>query len=490
MKTLKRRDFLKMSAGTGAACVITPDFLKSSENVQIKNPAWVSPLAKGLVSPGGRSKVKVAKIYMGLPKPHWPKPSLDPQEEMKIYENYFRQMPEEFSDVDFVVNILASKPEDVLRHADKIKEADGILAIHLTIWISDILNAILNFQRPTVIFAAPYSGHEWTRYGRLMKEERGALVDCFLSSNSRDLARAVRPFRAIHHLKEAKILNLTTAPFEEYAEKVKEKFGVEIKRITLDRVEKTYAAISEAEARREAELWYEGAERVVEPTKEEVYRSARLALAFEKLVEEEQATALTIDCYGTMWDKTIKLPAYPCLGFSRLNSRGLGGICESDLRSALTHIIFQGLTGKPGFISDPTVDEARDYIILAHCMGTVNMDGPGKPGHPYKLRTVMEREEGVVPQVRMRKGEKVTQAILVGTEKLLYFTGEIVDTPVGLEDDRGCRTKIAVRVDGSLDKLWRNWSYGLHRVTCYGELSRELRMLARFKKLELINEAI
>ncbi|MBC7364136.1 MAG: twin-arginine translocation signal domain-containing protein [Candidatus Aminicenantes bacterium] len=490
MKTLKRRDFLKMSAGTSAACAIAPAILPTGENLQEKTPAWVSPLAKGLVSPGGRTKVKVAKIYMGLPKPHWPKPSLDLQQEIKTYENYFRQMPEEFADVDFVVNILASKPEDVLKQADKIKDADGILAIHLTIWISDILNSVLSFKKPTVIFAAPYSGHEWTGYGQLMKEERGALVDCFLSSEVRDLARAIRPFRAIHHLREARILNLTTAPFEEYAAKVKEKFGTEIKRINLERVEKTYASINEAEARREAELWYEGAEKVVEPTREEVYRAARLALAFEKLIEEEQATALTIDCYGTMWDKTIKLPAYPCLGFSRLNSQGLGGICESDLRSALTHIIFQGLAGKPGFISDPTVDESRNCIILAHCLGTVNMDGPGKPGHSYKLRTVMEREEGVVPQVRMRKGEKVTQAILVGTEKLLYFTGQIVDTPVGLEDDRGCRTKIAVRVDGHLDKLWRNWSHGLHRVTCYGELSRELQMLARFKKLELINEAV
>ncbi|MCR4396481.1 MAG: hypothetical protein NUW07_07085, partial [Candidatus Saccharicenans sp.] len=389
-----------------------------------------------------------------------------------------------------VVNILASKPEDVLQQADKIKEADGILAIHLTIWITPILEAILKFKKPTVLFAAPYSGHEWTYYGSLMKQEKGELLDCFLTSDRQQLATAIRPFRAIHHLREAKILNLTTAPFEEYAGQVKEKFGTEIKRITLDRVEKTYAAISEADARREAELWSKGAEKVVEPSREEVYKSARLALAFDRLVEEEQATALTVDCYGTMWDKTIKLPAYPCLGFSRLNNRGLGGICESDLRSALTHIILQGLSGKPGFISDPTVDEGKNYIILAHCLGTVNMDGPGRPGHPYKLRTVMEREEGVVPQVEMRLGEKVTQAIIVGTEGLLYFTGEIVDTPVRLEDDRGCRTKIAVRVDGHLGKLWQNWSQGLHRVACYGNLSRELRMLARFKKLELVNEAV
>ena len=46
-----------------------------------------------------------------------------------------------------------------------------------------------------------------------------------------------------------------------------------------------------------------------------------------------------------------------------------------------------------------------------------------------------------------------------------YFTGEIAEALVELEHDRGCRTKIGVKVDGDLSKLWRNWSHGLHRQT-------------------------
>jgi L-fucose isomerase-like protein len=199
---------------------------------------------------------------------------------------------------------------------------------------------------------------------------------------------------------------------------------------------------------------------------------------------------MTIDCYGTMWDKTIKLPAYPCLGFTRLNGMGLGGICESDLQCAMTHIIFQGICGRPGFISDPTVDESQNSIILAHCLGTSRMDGPYRPADPYKLRTVMERREGVVPQVEMQIGRKVTQAKLIGTDKLLYFTGEIIGSPVSLGDDRGCRTKIDVRVDGSVTKLWKNWSNGLHRQTCYEDISKDLERFCRFTEIELIDEAV
>jgi len=155
----------------------------------------------------------------------------------------------------------------------------------------------------------------------------------------------------------------------------------------------------------------------------------------------------------------------------------------------MTHILFQGLAGKPGFISDPTVDTSKDSIILAHCLGSRKMDGPQKPAAPYKIRTIMERQEGAVAQVRMRLNQKVTQAILIDTDLLLYFTGEIIDAPVSLDDDRGCRTKIAVRPDGDLDKLWKNWSHGLHRQTCYGDITTELGYFCKFKGIKLLNEA-
>jgi hypothetical protein len=114
------------------------------------------------------------------------------------------------------------------------------------------------------------------------------------------------------------------------------------------------------------------------------------------------------------------------------------------------------------------------------------MDGPEGPAAPYKLRTIMERQEGCVPQVRMRVGQKVTQAFLVSNDKVLYFTGTIVEAP---DLDRGCRTKIAVKVDGDLQKLWLNWSHGLHRLTCYGDVTTDLKRFCRFKGLQLVNEA-
>jgi hypothetical protein len=99
----------------------------------------------------------------------------------------------------------------------------------------------------------------------------------------------------------------------------------------------------------------------------------------------------------------------------------------------------------------------------------------------------MERQEGVVPQVKMPVGPRVTQAYLVGTDLLLYFTGEVVDAP---DVDRGCRTKITVKLDGDAEKLWKNWSNGLHRVTCYGDITKDMERFCRFADVKLINEAV
>ena len=481
LQCIKRREFIRLTTAGTALCLSPSGLLTFGINQE--GPKIISPGCR-------RSKVKVAKLYMGTSHGLWPKPDMNFDDEIRFYESQFTNLNEELSDVEFIVNKLVTSAEEVISIKDKLENVDGILAIHLNIGIRPILNEILSAGQPTMVFAVPYSGHEWVGFGAMQKEPLGAKMECILSSDYTQLAAAIRPFRAIHHLREAKILNLSTRDFEDYASSVEQKFGTEITQIQLQQVLDAYHSISDKEAKLEAELWIKGAMQVVEPSEEEIIKSCKLALAFEKLLDEEDATVITADCYGSMHGPLCQTYAYPCIGFSRLNDMGLGGICESDLRSAMTHILFQGLSGKPGFINDPTVDESNNTIILAHCLGSTKMDGPDKPAAPYNLRTIMERQEGAVTQVKMRKGQKVTQAQLIGTDLLHYFTGKIVDTPVTLEDDRGCRTKITVEVDGDITKLWKNWSHGLHRVTCYGDLTNELQHFCRFKEIEMVNEAI
>ena len=480
-KKIERREFLQLTLSGSALCLCGLRGLAFGANCY----------GLKLISPGcRRTKVKVARIYMGTPGGHWPKPDLDLKKEIQIYESEFNKLKDELSDVEFIVDELVTSPEEVIKIKSRLNEADGVIAIHLNMGIGSILNEILSTGIPVMVFAVPYSGHEWASFGSLLNQPIGSKMGCLLTSDYQQLAIAIRPFRAIHHLREARILNLTTRSFTEYAGNIKNKFGTEIKQIDLKRMIDTYNSVNDTEARAEAERWIRGALQVVEPSNEDIFKSCKLALAFEKLLDEEDATVMTVDCYGTMYQPLCQSYAFPCIGFTRLNNMGLGGICESDLQCAITHVMFQGLSGRPGFISDPTVDESINSIVLAHCLGTTKMDGPDKPAAPYKLRTIMERQEGAVAQVEMRIGQKVTQAILKGTDFLPYFTGEIIATPVSLKDERGCRTKITVRVDGDVTKLWKNWASGLHRVTCYGDITKELSYFCKFKEIRMVNEAL
>jgi hypothetical protein len=473
---LDRRSFLRqtLALAGGCACCLHAGNL------------FALPTSSGLttlVSPGcRRSKVKIAKIYLGTPNAHWPTPKMDIEVERNRYETQFARMGKEFADVDFVTNQLVTKKEDLAGLLNQMQSADGVLAIQLSMGV--VLKEILAVKKPTMVFAAPYSGHEWVGFGALRNQPGGENVEFMLTSDLTQLAAAVRPFRAMHHLREAKLLNLTTRPLPaEFTKGVAEKFGTDIQTIDLARMLAAYESIDVKAAQEEARRLMRGASAVVEPPRDEILRSCRLALAFEKVLSEEKATALTVDCYGSMYRK---LPAFPCVGFVRLNDMGLAGICESDLTSGVTFLLLQGLSGRPGFISDPTVDESKGAIILAHCLGSTRMDGPAGPRAPYKLRTIMERQEGCVPQVTMRVGQKVTQAQLVGTEKLLFYTGGIIESP---DTERGCRTKMTVKVDGDIARLWQNWSHGLHRVTCYGDLTPDLKRFCRYKGIELVNEA-
>ena len=479
MATIKRRTVLKAAAAGCAACAGC-----SMSGFPGRGPAAGNAAKPGLISPGCRSsKVRIAKLYLGLDKAHWPTPQMSLTAERDRYEAHFAKA-KGFADVEFVCNQIVGTPEQAKAALAEAGQIDGLLLIHLSMGINPALQEFLASGKPAMVFAAPYSGHEWSRLGPLLRDPPELPGAFMLTGDLKEQAVAVRPIRAIHHLREACIVNVTARQRDaELRDAIAAKYGTQIRCIDKEPVIDAYEAISEADARREADRWIGGAVAVVEPDKEEIVRSCRLALAFERILDQENATVIMSDCYGTMFHN---LPAFPCVGNVRLNNMGLGGICESDYRSAMTHILFQGLVGRPGFISDPTMDESRDAIILAHCLGTLKMDGPDGPTARYKLRSIMERQEGAVPQVFMRVGEQVTQSCMPAMDTLTCFTGQIIEAP---DVERGCRTKITVKVDGDADKLWRNWDHGLHRVTCYGNIREDLKRFCRLKQVKLVEEA-
>jgi len=441
----------------------------------------ISFVANAAAAPG--QKVKVGKVYLGNAHPGWPSYAVDLEAEVRKFEDQFDRLGSQFADVEFVDAGLISADQQLSAAKEKLKDVDGILAIHLTLGTGQRIKSLLELNRPIMMFTLPYSGHEWHIVAALQRE--GKPIEVLPSSDYADLAVAVRPFRAIRRLRDTRILHVSQSPADAgYVKAVKEKFGTEIISILLPELEQAYASANMDEARADAERWIKEAEKVVEPGKEEILKSSRMYVAMKNLLSKHGAAAITMNCLGMgLMDRNM---GYPCLGFVRFNNEGRAGVCEADLKSTMTQLIFTYLVGRTGFVTDPVFDIATSSIIHAHCVAATQMLGPDTAPSPYVIRSHLEDNRGASLQVRMPVGHPVCMARLIGTDLMLFSTGTAVDSPFV---ERACRTKLTMRVE-NIDKFVENWSCGLHRVVFYGDHTRDVRRFCRFMNIKLLREGV
>lgn len=431
----------------------------------------------GEATPAGPSvpstKIRVRKIYLAKPVPSWPTPKLNVQEEIKRLEGEIAKLRREMPDVELVGGDLFRRPEDLGNLKERIGDADAVLVFNLTSGVGHLLLPIAKVGAPTILFAQPYSGHDWSVVAGMQKD--GLNIECLATSDFHEIVDAMRPIRAIHRMKESRLVYLNTNPASKtWAEKIRAAWGTDTVSTDPKRLNAVYATVSEKAARAITDRWKHEAKKIVEPTDEDILKSAKFYLAMRQILAEEHAQAITINCLGLFGAK--QLPAYPCLGFCQLNNDLFVGACEGDLDSTLTMLLFRYLTNKPGFISDPVIDTSKNIVIHAHCVSATQMDGPEGKAASYIIRSHLEDDKGAVLQVRMRVGQTITMAKLVGGETMLISTGKITDTPAV---ERGCRTKITTQV-ADARKILEGYAHGLHRVIFYDDHVRDIKRLSRF----------
>jgi L-fucose isomerase-like protein len=279
-------------------------------------------------------------------------------------------------------------------------------------------------------------------------------------------------------------------------EKVKERLGVEMVAIPDGRYDEVMDNADEGDAEKVAQQWLDEAQGLIEPTRGDVLKAARASLTLDHLIAENQVHGL---CVGTCmgWLKR----GFPCLGFSRLNDRGIPAACDGDMDCLLTMLIFQHALNQAGFLGNAgSVDTARNAFHLSHCSAPLKMEGPDGPKSPYLLRRHAEVRGGAVTEVHYRIGQEVTFTKLVHLDTLLVFKGRIIDVPkVPAGKQRGCRTELVAEVDDA-HRLLENWGGGalgssasdyyasLHRVCYYGDHTHSIAQLAQLMGLNIAVE--
>lgn len=427
------------------------------------------------------TETRIRKVFLAKPVPTWPKPDIDLKDEMRRIDAELERLSDQLGGIRFEGGELYRTPPEVPKTAEELGRPDGLLVFNLTSGVTGMLDVLAATGLPTVLYSQPFSGHDWSRVPALRKA--GHRIICLATSDYGEIAGACRLIRTIRRLKETRILYVSNGPYgEKRAAAIRERLGPTVVSVSPDRLNAAYREVADSDAKAEAREWIENAAKVVEPSEQEIADSGRLYLALRRIMEEEKAQAVTINCLGLFAQKL--LPAYPCLAFCKLNNIGLAGVCEGDMDSTLTQLIFTYAFGVPGFVSDPVVDTATNTVIHAHCVSATRMDGPDKPPAPYVIRSHLEDNKGASLQVRMRVGQVVTMAKLVDLETMLISTGTITDNP---DLDRGCRTKITTRV-ADARRLLNEYGHGLHRVIFYGDRVNAIRDLANLMKLNVVQE--
>lgn len=447
------------------------------------------------------SKVRICVVIAGKPAGNsWGLSEADLVPVMKRLE----QAEKNLGNVEFVIG-QATNAEQTTQLLDKAGPDAPVLAVSADIFgLSNfnrenaVVPTVFKQGRPVAVFHLPViGGHDWC----LVKpwREEGQRITLFNSSDYDDLERAASLLRVIPLLRRSRVL--VSPPFkgtpESYTpEKVKQRLGVEMVAIADGRYDEVMAHVDDPAAKAEARQWLDEAEGTVEPNEDDVVKAGRASLTLDQLIAENRVDGL---CVGTCmrW-----LPrGFPCLGFSRLNDRGIPAACDGDMDCLLTMLIFQHALNQPGFLGNAGgVDTAKNAFHLSHCSAPLKMEGPDGPKTPYLLRRHAEVRGGAVTEVHYRIGQEITFTKLVHLDTLLMFTGKIIDVPkVPKGEERGCRTELVAEVNDA-DRLLNNWGGGvlgssakdyyasLHRVAYYGNHTQSIRHLAHLMGLNVVEE--
>lgn len=429
-------------------------------------------------------KPRVGLIFSAVPSERrtWPYVGYNYK---KRAEELEKLVKENLPEIEFVAKLVQSR-EDVEKALKEIGEVDGYVVYYIGIWLG-ATEIILKKNKPTILVDDLYagSGEFLLEYSRAKK--KGYPVLGVAASNIKDIVKYIRLLGVVYKFKSSKIVVITDRKIsDEYKRMLKETYGLTLIQYLSSDLNKIYEETSDKEAEYWKEQWISEAERVLEVSEEEIFKSAKMYLALKKIIEKEKANAITVDCLTLVYGG--KIPAYPCLAFFQLNNEGYVATCEADIDSTATMLLVKYLTERPSFVSDPVVDLSSDQVIYAHCVAPSKVYGPEGPSAKYILRTHAEDRSGASVQVLMPLGEKVTTVKLNLREKAMSIhSGRIV---ANVEEEKACRTKVAVETNAySILENWnREVDFGWHRVTVVGDYRRDFISVARLLGLKVIEE--
>ncbi len=484
-------------------------------------PAWLNA-----AQPNGKTRIRIVYSLHAAkqPGPDWPNKGFDFGPVMERINTTLEKRCKGF---EFVSSLAAGEEQaKKILEEDKAAAIDGYIVYQMNCW-NRVVQTIATSGKPVLYADFQFGGSGgFLVYNAAFLRSQAPNVGFVASSDLKDLAEAVKCFALVKQgapvsefvaaTAKARLKHTPTAgklackpdqfktiPIDECVRQLKESkilavrgqesgpagdiMGIPVVHVPFGELNDAWKAANQDEARAVADRWQKTATKVVGVSRETLETSAAMYLAEKAVMKKYNANAITINCLGGFYGGHIH--AYPCLGFHQLNSEGLVGGCECDVRSAAAMVALTTLThGRPGYISDPVIDTSKRQIIYAHCVASNKAFGPQGPANPFQILTHSEDRQGASVRSILPVGYMTTTIEFEQSRKeILFHRAKAVDND---PDDRACRTKLCGEPVGDIEKLFTLWDrWGWHRVTCYGDLKEPIYALADAVGWKVVEEA-
>ena len=225
------------------------------------------------------------------------------------------------------------------------------------------------------------------------------------------------------------------------------------------------------------------ARKVTGATRQDVINGVKSYYVAGRILEAEQADAITMDCLGALGQIKVSLP---CIAWSRMNDDGIPAACEADYGAVASHIITQYLFDRPGFQQDPVADTADNSIIGAHCSCPTKLNGFSSGPEPFDLMHHHGNRDAV-PRTLWQIGQRVTSIDLLpgkadgsSPSKVLISAGTVIDN-MNVPPSGGCVVSVKVKFDGHQEVL----SFpGFHQIFFYGDFAHQMKDFCQLNKFD------
>ncbi len=473
---LTRRHCLQLISTAAAGLAVSGEWFPALAKARKPDPDFVDP---SRLRP--RPKVRLDAVILEQPRPYWlgwPGKCYDLDQHQKEYRAWLGDSCRRL-DIDLneqKAPIETDAEFDAFTKGLAERKPDGLLVIlqHMSCW-TWVNRLAKEANVPLVIFSP--IGTSFTGHVANLSRQNGIYLVSSLEWPA--VEEGLRMIRAKRMFEETRMLWILG---QDHKETVMDRLGTKVRAIPRNSFNELFDKMPvNEEVKDVAATFRSHAKRVVEPNWNDSLNSARTYTTAKRLMTDQQANAISMDCLGMVSAKLMPTP--PCGAWTMFQDMGVTCGCEADLFGAMSLMLTSYLLDRPGYMNDPVAETVKNVLVAAHCVSGSRIAGFKEKAAPYILRSHSESGLGVSVQVLWPVGSTVSLIRFQNPNELILDTGTVVRN-INTPPAGGCRTSVEIKmnnVEDCRDVL------GFHQVVTLGDHKRMVEAFCQLYGVKVIH---